>query len=196
MFQGLEHPLYSSINVSFVLLHYGEIGFLKQLAKSLKNLNNSEQMRLSFFKPSVWISMIMLMFLPVFLFSLSFAQEISRAEIQNYFVHHSGNSTRTPHWQENYQGKQVAWEGVVYKIKRRPKSFRVEIMVKVLDDALLYDTIVVLEGHTTFDSGIRKHVPIRFKGKIIHGVDVLGVKQVRVLAPNPEAIKIKPLSGT
>ncbi len=149
------------------------------------------------FIPSQFNGLISLLLLNLLILvsfmSLSWAgQDISRAEIQNYFVHHAGNSVRMSHWQKTYQGKWVAWEGVVYKIKRRPKSYRVEVMVKVLDDALLYDTIVVLEGNTELNSEVKKHASIRFEGKIIHGVDVLGVKQVRVLAPNPEAIELKP----
>ncbi len=120
---------------------------------------------------------------------------VSRQEIQDYFIRHSGNSTRAAHWQDSYQGKRVAWEGVVYKIKRHPKSHRVEIMVKVLENALLYDTIVILEGNTTLNPAIQKDVKIAFHGKIFHGVDALGVKQVRVLAPHPQAVQLKPLTS-
>jgi hypothetical protein len=117
------------------------------------------------------------------------AQEISRSEIQRFFTTEPGNSTRSARWATLYQGQRIAWQGMVYDIKHRPSSHRVEILIKVLPDSLLYDTIVVLEGDTQVDPSIRKNTLVEFEGRIIYGIDVVGVKQVQVLAPTPSAIR-------
>ncbi len=120
--------------------------------------------------------------------ALAGAQGISRDEIQRFFINDHGNSVLTRYWEDTFHNREVEWEGMVYDIKRRPESHRVEIMVKVLPDSLLYDTLVVLEGRTRLPQGIGKGTPVRFRGKIINGTDVIGVKQVHVLLRQPEDI--------
>jgi hypothetical protein len=83
----------------------------------------------------------------------------------------------------------VQWQGQVYQVKRYPDSHRVEILVKVLTDSVLYDTVVILEGRTDLNSFIQKGTMIQFSGTILNGVDILGVKEVQVMAQSPQAIQ-------
>jgi hypothetical protein len=112
----------------------------------------------------------------------------SREEIQHFFTSGQGNSVRAPKWQKQYLRRHVEWAGQVYAIKRHPASMRVELLVKVLPDSLLYDTVVVLEGNTAINEFIEKGRTVRFKGRIINGVDAMGVKEVLVLVDRPDAL--------
>ncbi len=114
---------------------------------------------------------------------------IQRDEIQHFFTQHEGNSVRTAHWLNHYFKKPVQWQGQVYQVKRYPDSHRVEILVKVLTDSVLYDTVVILEGRTDLNSFIQKGTMIQFSGTILNGVDILGVKEVQVMAQSPQAIQ-------
>ena len=116
---------------------------------------------------------------------------LSRQEIQSFFVQDGGNSIRSHDWLNRYHQKPVDWKGKVYKVKDIPGSHRVEILVKVLPDCLLYDTVVVLEGNTRLREPLQPDQAIQFRGKIIHGVDVMGVKQVKILAPSPDSIIVR-----
>lgn len=114
---------------------------------------------------------------------------IQRQEIQHFFTQHEGNSVRTAHWLNHYFRKPVQWQGHVYQVKHYPDSHRVEILVKVLTDSVLYDTVVIIEGRTDLNSFIQKGTLIQFSGTILNGVDILGVKEVQVLAQSPQAIQ-------
>lgn len=114
---------------------------------------------------------------------------ISRDEIQRFFAQHEGNSVRTAQWLHRYLRQGIQWQGQVYQIKHYPDSHRVELLVKVLPDTLLYDTVVVLEGQTALNSFIQKGTTVQFQGTIINGVDSFGVKEVLVLIPSPQGIQ-------
>ncbi len=114
---------------------------------------------------------------------------IQRDDIQHFFTQHEGNSIRTAHWLNHYFRKPVQWQGHVYQIKHYPDSHRVEILVKVLTDSVLYDTVVIVEGRTDLNSFIQKGTLIQFSGTILNGVDMLGVKEVQILAQSPQAIQ-------
>lgn len=126
-------------------------------------------------------------FLP---FSFGFDSTVTRREIQHYFTTHEGNSVRSGAWLKRFQNREIHWNGVIYGIKRAPASSRIELLIKVLPDSLLYDTVVVLEGNTLIDSFIQKGSPVTFQGKIFNGVDVLGVKEVQVLVRDPRYIQL------
>jgi hypothetical protein len=115
----------------------------------------------------------------------------SREEIQQFFVSNEGNSIRTPQWQNRFQKKSVQWLGQVYEVKSLPHSHRVEVLVKVLHDSILYDTVVVVEGNTQINSFIQKGSFVRFNGTIINGVDAFGVKEVQVLLASPGALQVE-----
>lgn len=115
----------------------------------------------------------------------------SRQEIQQFFVSHEGNSIRSAQWQSRYQKKPVQWLGQVYDIKPLAGSHRVEVLVKILPDSLLYDTVVVLEGNTRLNSFIRKGSMVRFSGTITNGVDAFGVKEVQVLLASPGDLQME-----
>ncbi|MBK8189416.1 MAG: hypothetical protein IPK79_03105 [Vampirovibrionales bacterium] len=118
--------------------------------------------------------------------------EPSRQEIQAFFESQRANSARSQAWARQYQGRVIHWEGVVYHLRRQTRSHRVEILVRALPQSFLYDTIVALEGDAEalrLDPRIRPGARIRFSGKLAHGLDIWGVKQVTVVAPTPEAIR-------
>jgi hypothetical protein len=89
-----------------------------------------------------------------------------------------------------YLRKDVTWMSQVFAIHKRPESMRVELLVKVLPDSILYDTVLVIEGNTQLDSRIQKGSWITFTGRIFNGVDALGVKEVQVLLKDPSALRL------
>jgi hypothetical protein len=114
----------------------------------------------------------------------------SRAEIQQFFIAGKGDCTRRADWSARYLRQEVDWSGTVYRIERHPESMRIELLVKVLPDSKLYDTVVVLEGDTNVDTAIRRGSRIGFTGRIFRGVDLFGVKEVQVLVQNPQYIRL------
>lgn len=122
----------------------------------------------------------------------------TREEIQAFFQTHPANSARSQAWVRQYQGQTIHWRGEVYRVRHVASSFRVEIMVRVLPQSFLYDTIVALEGDTaatTLDPRIRRGTRIRFEGHLAHGLDFCGVKQVTVIAPSPGAVRVEAGEG-
>lgn len=126
--------------------------------------------------------------LPLYAQLQEMAQPFSRQEIQHFFVSDVGNSVRTQTWLKLYHGKPVHWSGTVYAIRRSPQSLRTEVLIRVLPDTMLYDTVAIIEGSGPLDSRIQKDQPVHLRGKVVNGVDAIGVKEVHVLLPEAAAI--------
>ncbi|MBY0404104.1 MAG: hypothetical protein K2X66_09410 [Cyanobacteria bacterium] len=121
--------------------------------------------------------------------AFGFDPMIHRSEIQQFFVKYEGNSIRSKQWMSLYLKKEVDWQGLVYAIKRHPESNRVEFLLKILPESVLYDTVVVVEGNTEINPFIQKGTVVKFHGKIFNGVDFMGVKEVQVLLNSPQDIQ-------
>jgi hypothetical protein len=136
-------------------------------------------------------SLISVIFLSLVLQNTAFGFDpmVHRSEIQKFFVKYEGNSIRSKQWMSLYFKKEVDWQGFVYAIKRHPESNRVEFLLKVLPDSVLYDTVVVVEGNTETNPFIQKGTAVKFHGKIFNGVDFMGVKEVQVLLNSPQDIQ-------
>lgn len=150
-------------------------------------------------KPLLILALLGSLFGSILPLAFSVGSSVSRQEIQHYFTSHEGNSVRSAAWLQRFQNREIRWTGIIYSIKHSPASNRVELLVKVLSDSLLYDTVVVLEGNTLIDSFLKKGSPVVFQGRIFNGVDVLGVKEVQVLVKSPSNIQLdadKPVGYT
>lgn len=144
--------------------------------------------------PKCWglqiLAIVAVVFATVALAHSASAQGVDRGEIQRFFVGDRGNSVRTEIWRQRFQGQPVSWSGEVYKVEEHPESARVEVLVKVLPDAVLYDTVVILEGNTRLPGRLDRGTWVRFSGKVINGVDAFGVKEVQVLLPSPANLQV------
>jgi len=106
------------------------------------------------------------------------AQSIERKNIQDYFNKTPGNAVCVPFWKINYLNKRVNWKGKIFSMEYQKDFNRTEITMKILPETIMYDTVVYVPGNIKDKFNIREEVP--FTGRIIKGVDLLGVKEVEV----------------
>jgi hypothetical protein len=118
------------------------------------------------------------------------------------FLSQQGDFTRTLAWREHFQGKPLQCSGVITHIIETPQANRREVMLKVLPETRLYDTVLLLENSATSHIDLKAFKPsqqVTFKGTIVRAVDLFGLKQVFVQVTSLEALQpeaLQPLEAS
>lgn len=105
--------------------------------------------------------------------------QISRQDIQN-FLKQPGNAILNPDWQRLYSAKTVKWRGTVYKIDYYSPDEPVEVLIKVLPNSYLYDTVLLIPAHHPVLHRLSPGQTLAFEGVITGGVDNVLVKEVHI----------------
>lgn len=95
---------------------------------------------------------------------------VSRQQVQTV-LNAPGKATQLPSWAQDYQYKPVRWQGQVYKVDSRATPDRVDVLVKILPNTPLYDTILVVPSSHPWAKSLRPGQRVAFSGQITQAVD-------------------------
>lgn len=95
---------------------------------------------------------------------------VSRAQVQSA-LNAPGNVTNTPQWDQQYQNRVVRWQGQVYKVDERAHPSQVDVLIKVLPNTPLYDTILVVPSSHPWARSLKSGQRVAFSGSIRHAID-------------------------
>lgn len=107
---------------------------------------------------------------------------LSRQELQD-FLRRPGNAVASPDWSRQYYDQPVSWHGTVYKISPAGADQPVEILLKVLPDSYLYDTVLMVPPAHPLAQTARVGQTLRFQGVIRGVVDTRLHREVHVTVP-------------
>ncbi|MEB3245365.1 MAG: hypothetical protein VKJ06_05200 [Vampirovibrionales bacterium] len=107
----------------------------------------------------------------------------------------AGDFTKTADWQEQVAGQPISCQGIVTHVVNTQAAKRIEVMLRLLEDTRLYDTVLQLEG-PAYEYWLKREPlasgqMVQFKGKIVRGVDLFGLKHVFVRVDDPQQLVLE-----
>jgi len=95
---------------------------------------------------------------------------VSRQQVQAV-LNAPGNVRQSPTWSQGYQARAVRWQGQVYKVDSRTMPGQVDVLVKILPNTPLYDTILVVPSTHPWAHTLRPGQRVAFAGQISQAID-------------------------